>query len=177
MFELEENLKEAKGKLDDALPKLKDMINEHKNSIIEYGEALKQGNVKNPNYKNYTTRFVFDVYYFLKGRGFNIYEYIDENDLKDSYIETLMKKALSECGIKISLEEDLDTFNDKMNFLAKDEDEAINGYKKVIKTIDDKNVKTQLKKIETEEKAHKDYLERVKNNKNIKYTEPLMDKE
>jgi len=174
---LDENLNEAKGKLDDALPELKDMINEHKNSIIEYGEALKQGNVKNPNYKNYTTRFVFDVYYFLKGRGFNIYEYIDENDLKDSYIETLMKKALSDCGIKVSLEEDLDTFNDKMNFLAKDEDEAIDGYKKVIKTIDDKNVKTQLKKIETEEKAHKDYLERVKKNKNTKYTEPLMDEE
>lgn len=72
-----------------------------------------------------------------------------------------------------NLEEDLDTFGDKMDFLAKDEDEAIDGYKKVIKTVDNKNVKTQLKKIETEEKAHKDYLERVKKNKNIKYTEPL----
>lgn len=172
-----ENLNEAKGKLDDALPELKDMINEHKNSIIEYGEALKQGNVTNPNYNDYTTRFVFDIYYFLKRRGFNIYKYIDENDLRDDYIKTLMKKALSECGIKITLEEDLDTFNDKMDFLAKDEDEAIDGYKKVIKTIDNKNVKTQLGKIEKEEKAHKDYLEKVKKNKNIKYTEPLMDEE
>ena len=176
-IKLDENLSEAKGKLDDALPELKELINEHKNSIIEYGEALKQGNVKNPNYKDYTTRFVFDVYYFLKGRGFNIYKYIDENDLRDDYLKTLMKKALSGCGIKITLEEDLDTFNDKMDFLAKDEDEAIDGYKKVIKTIDNKNVKTQLGKIEKEEKAHKDYLEKVKKNKNVKYTEPLMDEE
>lgn len=173
----DESLEEAKGKLDDALPELKELINEHKNSIIEYGEALKQGNVKNPNYKDYTTRFVFDVYYFLKGRGFNIYKYIDENDLRDDYLKTLMKKALSDCGIKTTLDEDLDTFNDKMDFLAKDEDEAIDGYKKVIKTIDNKNVKTQLGKIEKEEKAHKDYLEKVKKDKNVKYTEPLMDEE
>ena len=64
-----------------------------------------------------------------------------------------------------------------MDFLAKDEEEAIDGYKKVIKTIDNENVKAQLSKIEKEEKAHKDYLEKVKKNKNIKYTEPLMDEE
>ena len=73
--------------------------------------------------------------------------------------------------VKEGLKED--TFDDKMDFLAKDEDEAIDGYKKVIKTVDNQNVKAQLKKIETEEKAHKDYLERVKKNKDIKYTEPL----
>lgn len=101
-----ENLKEAKGKLDDALPEIKEYINEYKDKIIEYGEALKQGNVKNPNYKNYTTRFVFDIFYFLKNRGFNIYKYVDENDLQDKYIETLMKKALSDCGVKIVKEED-----------------------------------------------------------------------
>ena len=88
-----------------------------------------------------------------------------------------MLSSLTNCGVKITkdeyLNESLDTFNDKMDFLAKDEDEAIDGYKKVIKTVDNKNVKAQLKKIETEEKAHKDYLERVKKNKNIKYTEPL----
>lgn len=72
-----------------------------------------------------------------------------------------------------NLKEDNKSFNDKMDFLAKDEDEAIDGYKKVIPTIDNKNVKTQLKKIETEEKAHKDYLTKVKSNKDIEYTEPL----
>ena len=101
---IKEDLQEAKGKLDDALPELKEIINEHKNSIIEYGEALKQGNVNNPNYNDYTTRFIFDIYYFLKRRGFNIYKYIDENDLRDDYIKTLMKKALSECGINYDKE-------------------------------------------------------------------------
>lgn len=71
------------------------------------------------------------------------------------------------------LNEDLETFDDQMDFLSKDEEEAIDGYKKVIKKVDNDNVKTQLKKIETEEKAHKDYLTKVKQNKDIEYTEPL----
>ena len=176
-----ENLKEAKGKLDDALPEVKEYINEYKDKIVEYGEALAKGEVARPNYKDYTTRFIYDIYWFLKGRGFDITKYVNEDDLQDKYIGTLMKKALSDCGVKITkdeyLNESLDTFNDKMDFLAKDEEEAIDGYKKVIKTIDNENVKAQLSKIEKEEKAHKDYLEKVKKNKNIKYTEPLMDEE
>lgn len=172
-----ENLDEAKGKLDDALPELEKYVNEYKDKLVEYGQALAKGEVARPDYKDFTTRFIFDIYYLFKRRGLNLGKYIDENELQDKYIGTLMKKALTNCGVKITkdeyLNESLDTFDDKMDFLAKDEDEAIDGYKKVIKTVDNKNVKAQLKKIETEEKAHKDYLERVKKNKNIKYTEPL----
>lgn len=72
--------------------------------------------------------------------------------------------------------EKLDTFDDQMDFLAKDEQEAIDGYKKVINKVRNAKVKSQLKKIETEEKAHKDYLNKVKKNKDLEYTEPLIER-
>lgn len=72
--------------------------------------------------------------------------------------------------------EKLDTFDDQMDFLAKDEQEAIDGYKKVINKVRNTKVKAQLKKIETEEKAHKDYLNKVKKNKDLEYTEPLIER-
>lgn len=91
-----------------------------------------------------------------------------EDELKDLFRDGAINTAENK-----GLDEDLSTFDDQMDFLAKDEDEAIAGYKEVIKKVDNDNVKTQLKKIETEEKAHKDYLTKVKDDKNIKYTEPL----
>lgn len=73
-------------------------------------------------------------------------------------------------------EEKLETFEDKMNFLAKDEQEAIDGYDKVIALLDaekDAVVIEQLNKIKVEEEAHKKYLEDVKENHDLVYTEPL----
>ena len=70
----------------------------------------------------------------------------------------------------------LETFEDKMDFLAKDEQEAIDGYDKVIAMLDkeqDAFVIEQLTKIKVEEEAHKKYLEDVKTNKELEYTEPL----
>lgn len=69
------------------------------------------------------------------------------------------------------------TFEEKMDFLAADEQEAIDGYEKIIATIDDEHVKEQLNKIMIEEKAHKEYLEKVKEDQSIDYTEPLEDEE
>lgn len=69
-----------------------------------------------------------------------------------------------------------DIFKDKMDFLAKDEQEAIDGYDEVLDTLGDETsdfVKDQLKKIKTEEEAHKDYLEKVQEDPSIEYTEPL----
>ena len=65
------------------------------------------------------------------------------------------------------------TFEEKMKFLANDEQEAINGYADIIEKIDDENVKKQLTKIMVEEKAHKAFLEKVISDKSLKYTEPL----
>ncbi len=64
-------------------------------------------------------------------------------------------------------------FNKQMDFLAKDEQEAIDGYDKVIGMIEDPNVKEQLEKIKKEEIAHKAFLEKVKQDQNLEYTEPL----
>ncbi len=89
------------------------------------------------------------------------------------------RKAMFANGFKESLDkEDLPTeFNDQMDFLSADEEEAIEAYAAMIGTVENEHVKDQLKKIETEEKAHKDYLEKVKDDKTIDYVEPLEDEE
>lgn len=76
-----------------------------------------------------------------------------------------------------SKEPKLETFDEQMDFLAADEQEAIEGYEKVINLVEDEHVKEQLNKILVEEKAHKDFLEKVKKDKELKYTEPLESEE
>lgn len=68
-----------------------------------------------------------------------------------------------------------ESFDDKMDFLAADEQEAIDGYDLIINALgdDEANVKEQLEKIKIEEIAHKEYLEKVKADHNLEYTEPL----
>ena len=68
-----------------------------------------------------------------------------------------------------------ETFDEKMDFLAADEQEAIDGYEKIIASLgeEDAHVKEQLDKILIEEKAHKKFLEDVKADHSILYTEPL----
>ena len=101
-----------------------------------------------------------DLYYDVMDCGF-----YPEDDFDESLKEDDDKEV-----------EKLDTFDDQMDFLAKDEQEAIDGYKKVINKVSNAKVKAQLKKIETEEKAHKDYLNKVKKNKDLEYTEPLIER-
>jgi len=68
-----------------------------------------------------------------------------------------------------------ESFDDRMDFLAADEQEAIDGYDLIIAALSDEdaNVKEQLEKIKTEEIAHKEFLEKVKEDHNLVYTEPL----
>jgi len=90
------------------------------------------------------------------------------------------RKAMFANGFKESLNEEEEIpaeFNDQMDYLSADEEEAINAYAAVINKVDDEHVKDQLTKIETEEKAHKDYLEKVKDDKTIDYVEPLEDED
>ena len=61
------------------------------------------------------------------------------------------------------------SFDDKMDFLAKDEEEAIDGYDKVIDTVEDEHVKDQLEHIRDEEVAHKEFLDAVKEDPSIEY--------
>lgn len=100
----------------------------------------------------------------------------DDYEFDDTGYHLDVKYVLDE-SLKESKEEDkLETFEDKMNFLAKDEQEAIDGYDKVLALLDpekDKIVIEQLNKIKIEEEAHKKYLEDVKENHDLVYTEPL----
>ena len=63
----------------------------------------------------------------------------------------------------------------KLEFLAKDEEEAIEGYDKVISELDeeeDKELLVQLKKIRDEEQAHLDFLNKAKEDPDAKYEDP-----
>ena len=63
----------------------------------------------------------------------------------------------------------------KLEFLAKDEEEAIEGYNKVIDELDkdgDSNILGQLIRIRDEEKAHLDFLKEAMDNPDAKYEDP-----
>ena len=73
-----------------------------------------------------------------------------------------------------------ETFNGKIDFLAADEEEAIEGYDKVLLALDGDeyvNVRKQLEIIRDEEVAHKEFLEKVKTDLNTIYIDPNEDKE
>lgn len=62
------------------------------------------------------------------------------------------------------------TFEEQMDFLAADEDEAIAGYEKIIAECEDEHVKEQLEKILIEERAHKEFVEKVKEDRTLEYS-------
>ena len=67
----------------------------------------------------------------------------------------------------------MDDYKEDLEFLAKDEEEAIAGYDKVIDKMDDDNpIKAQLKKIRDEEQAHLDFLNKAKEDEDAKYVDP-----
>ena len=73
---------------------------------------------------------------------------------------------------------DKDKLKSKLEFLAKDEEEAIEGYDKVISELDeeeDKELLAQLKKIRDEEQAHLDFLNKAKEDPDAKYEDPSDD--
>jgi len=119
---------------------------------------------------------------------FELLNILEENGLSTSYKNLMIFREGLANGT-ITLYEDDDTaeekssaesekdFNKNMDFLADDEDEAIESYQKIADKVDDPKVVKELKKIETEEKAHKAFLNKVKNNKNLEYTEPLEEAE
>lgn len=73
-----------------------------------------------------------------------------------------------------------ETFEGKIDFLAADEEEAIEGYDKVLLALDGdeySNVRKQLEIIRDEEVAHKEFLEKVKSDLGTVYVDPNEDKE
>lgn len=68
-----------------------------------------------------------------------------------------------------------ESFEGKIDFLAADEEEAIEGYDKVILALSDEkyeNVRKQLEIIRDEEVAHKEFLENVKEDLEAVYVDP-----
>ena len=64
-----------------------------------------------------------------------------------------------------------------LEFLAKDEEEAIEGYDKVIEKLGDNPIVEQLKKIRDEEKAHLDFLKKAQEDEDAEYEDPSDDSE
>ena len=60
------------------------------------------------------------------------------------------------------------SYEESLDFLAKDEEEAIKGYDEVIESLDGEIVE-QLKKIREEEVAHLEFLQKAKKDKSLKY--------
>ena len=93
------------------------------------------------------------------------------NEMKEIIKNTKStKESLKEEDKEDSKEPKLETFDEQMDFLAKDEQEAIEGYEKVIALVEDEHVKEQLEKILIEEKAHKEFLEKVKGDHSLEYS-------
>lgn len=66
---------------------------------------------------------------------------------------------------------------EKLEFLAKDEEEAISGYDKVIAEIGDVPLAKELKKIRDEEEAHLNFLNEAKENPDLEYEDPAHEAE
>lgn len=70
---------------------------------------------------------------------------------------------------------DKSELKEKLEFLAKDEEEAIAGYDKVINELDkdgDSNILGQLIRIRDEEQAHLDFLNKAKEDPDAEYEDP-----
>lgn len=61
---------------------------------------------------------------------------------------------------------------DQLKKDAKDEQEAIEGYDKTLKEVDNDTMRKQINQIKKEEIAHKKYLEEAQKNPNAKYHDP-----
>ena len=90
--------------LNEYLPEIEKLVKTNKSGIIEYGKALANKKVSNPNYKDFATRFTFDIFYKMKWKIPSVKE-MSENSGKDSYIGSLFKQAFKNAGISLNEED------------------------------------------------------------------------
>lgn len=79
--------------------------------------------------------------------------------------------------VKEEPKEEPKSYEELIDFLIADEDEAIKGYDKVLAQLDDEHIIEELNKVRTEEVAHKEFLEKIKEDKTAIYVEPLKPEE
>lgn len=101
-------------------------------------------------------------YVVLRGPKSSIKDlFTEENDYTDDDLFESLKEETEEPK--------LETYEEQIDFLVKDEDEAIAGYDKILALVEDENVKEQLQHLKEEEVAHKEFLEILKKDPFAKY--------
>ena len=110
--------------------------------------------------------------HIIKKAGFQIVK----DDHGDYEVAAGKYESLEEGNGDKDLEAKLpEGFNGQMDWLGADEEEAIEGYDKVLLVLDPKeyaNAREQIEKIRDEEVAHKEFLETLKSNKEAIYKAP-----
>lgn len=109
-------------------------------------------------------------YYLTEG------EYADFDD-KPKGVEKMSSDTidfLNKLGYDFDADEETDF---ELTKDSKDESEAISGYDKTLKTVDNPHMRDQIEKIRDEEVAHKEYLDKAKTDPNAVYEDPSEDKE
>lgn len=91
-----------------------------------------------------------------------------KEEVKDEEVEEKVDKEKPE-----EVKEESKSYEELIDFLIADEDEAIKGYDGVLAQLEDEHVIEELNKVRTEEVAHKEFLEKVKEDKGAIYVEPL----
>jgi len=114
--------------------------------------------------------------YFPNNMGINLcsvksekWEEQDDGQLKKIEIEfdPATEEELTEAKEE---EEEIPTdFAGIMDYLSKDEEEAIEGYDEVLDNVEDEKVKDNLEHIRDEEVAHKEYLDAAKEDPTVDY--------
>ena len=93
----------------------------------------------------------------------------------ESSIEEMLKETDGEEELEVEEkveEEKPDKYEEYLDELAADEQEAIDAYDKAIEELEEKGIVEELKRIRKEEVAHLEFLKRAKTDKNARYEEP-----
>ena len=141
------NLKDLKNLVND-LPDISESLKED----LEF-DAME-------DFKSEIYNAISKIYAKYELKGATLKDLDSAVDFATIYIRDEFSDSLKEDAKEPKLE----TFEEKIDFLVKDEDEAIAGYDKIIAMLgeDDANAIEQLTHIKEEEIAHKDFLEVLK---------------
>lgn len=167
VLDLGEGLKEEKTSIhneDDLIDEIISVNKLNHNKIDKYGseEYWIDDSIRNLKDLDDTWKT------YIKGKG----EDLEKAFLAITGYEIEDEEEPQEESLNEEKEEEpkLETFDEQMDFLAADEQEAIDGYKKVLDLVEDEHVKEQLQHIMDEEIAHKDFLELVKEDRTAVYS-------
>lgn len=172
------NDKEAYDELKELFEKVykryhKDGLYTNDQSIVDYAHKIdaKLGLEPIQNLGKISDKHIGDDPYdeSLKESKEQVNEVLDDEEIDDDFFTNDDMIDIEDVDDDMKVGEM--SFDDKMDFLAKDEQEAIDGYDEVIDTVEDEHVKDQLEHIRDEEVAHKEFLDAVKEDSSLTYEE------